>query len=166
MPIGEDELQLHLRIPRETFRDDLAEQSLGERHRRRHAQSPGGNLGARRQRAPGLPDRLERRTTRPEVGLTRARELHVACRSVKEARAEGALELDDPAAHRRARHAQRISSCPKAPKLGDLHEELDGTNLDHPVHGTEYPTGGNPLHQLSLLSQMKGLGSWVRSSPS
>jgi len=41
MPIGEDELQPHLRMSRETFRDDLAEQRLRERHRRRHAQSPG-----------------------------------------------------------------------------------------------------------------------------
>jgi hypothetical protein len=63
----------------------------------------------------------------------------VARRSVKEARAERALELRDPAAHRRSRHAQRISSGAKVPKLGDAYEELDGTNIQCPIHGTYYP---------------------------
>src|SRR3979411_2233766 len=100
MPIGQDELQPYLRMPRETFRDDLAERRLRKRHRRRHAQSPGRILGPRCESAPRLHDRPERRTTCTEVSLTRARELHVARRSVKEARAERALELGDPAAHR------------------------------------------------------------------
>jgi hypothetical protein len=111
MPIGEDELQPHLGMPRETFRDDLAEQRLRERYRRRHAQSPSRILGPRRESAPRLLDRPERRTTRTEVSLTRPRELHVARRSVKEARAERALEPGDPPARRRSRHAQHISSC-------------------------------------------------------
>ena len=100
VPIGEDEFQPHLRMPRETFGDGFAEQRLRERHRRRHSQSPGGVLGPPCHCAPGLHDRLERRTTRTEVSLARARKLHVARRAVKKACAERALELGDPATHR------------------------------------------------------------------
>ncbi len=140
LPVREHQLDAHLGMPRETLRDNVTEKPLAQRYRCRHAQSSGRLLGAGRERAPCFQDRPERWTAGAQVRLTRARELHAARRALEETRAERALELADPAAHRRARHPQCIRSSPKAPKLRHAYEELDGANLDCPVHGTHSST--------------------------
>ncbi len=151
--VGEHQLDAHVGMPRETLRDNLAEKPLAEGHRRRHAQSSGGLLGAGRERTTCFQDRSERWTTGAQVGLTRARELHVARRTLKETRAERTLKLTDPAAHRRAWDPQGIGGSPKAPQLRHADEELDGANLDCPVHGTHSSTRlGLPTRHLMHYS--------------
>src|SRR5579859_5560569 len=138
--VREHQLDAHLGMPRETLRDDITENPLAQRDRSRHAQSTGRLFGAGRECAPRFLDRRERWTASAEVRLACARELHAARRALEQTGAERALELADPAAHRRARHPQGIRSSPKAPELRYASEELDGAHLDCPLHGTHSST--------------------------
>ena len=138
-PVGQRDVEHHLRMPRPEFAPQRREMQVAERERRVDAQQSARDDVARGDLRLGLVDEAEQFAAARVEDLAFLGERQPAGRPVQQPDAEPRLQLADVARHRRLRHRECIRRLHEA---AGVHDGGEGLHLHELVHCADSRNSG------------------------